>query len=149
VHARERMIRERFTEHACAHCGSHYLPESVVVLARRRSAWMVMAGCPRCERRALFVVSFPDVPHSGASDLPAEQPKVFPNTFLPAPHTFDPEPHASSDLSPAPPTTAPQAPLPITQADVAAMHQFLDHFDGDFRALFRGRMGWSDDRHSS
>jgi hypothetical protein len=29
------------------------------------------------------------------------------------------------------------------------MHQFLDHFDGDFRALFRGGMGLPDDRHSS
>src|SRR5262249_5858752 len=32
VQARERMIRARFAEHVCGHCGEHYTPESVLVL---------------------------------------------------------------------------------------------------------------------
>ena len=59
MHARERMIQERFATHTCADCGWPYAPRSVLVLARRRSTWMVLVTCAQCGRRGIFVVSFP------------------------------------------------------------------------------------------
>ena len=146
MHARERIIRARFAEHACAHCGSHYLSDSVVVLARRRSTWMVMASCPECERRALFVVSFPDSALPNVDPLSFDQPQVFPSSFLTFP---DPdEPPSSAVLSPPTPPL-PEASSPITQADINAMHDFLTSFTGDFRALFSGRGGVRPEDHSA
>jgi hypothetical protein len=130
------MIRTRFAEHECADCGSHYLPTSVVVLARRRSAWMVMASCPTCERRALFVVTFPDQAQPNAAPLTFEEPRVFPHAYLPRPsdssHSSDP----SSDLPIALPPGAQRDLAPISESEVAAMREFLASFDGDFGALF-------------
>jgi hypothetical protein len=134
VHARERMIRTRFTEHECADCGSHYLPTSVVVLARRRSAWMVMASCPNCDRRALFVVTFPEQAAPNAVPLTFEEPRVFPRAFLPLPADFASSTDVPTDLPLAPPP--PAQPAPVSERDVAAMHDFLASFDGDFGALF-------------
>src|SRR5579871_1380678 len=97
------MIRTRFTEHECADCGSHYLPTSVVVLARRRSAWMVMASCPSCERRALYVVTFPEQAQPNAVPLSFEEPRVFPHAFFPLSPETTLSPDSSSDLPVAPP----------------------------------------------
>ena len=158
MQARERIIRARFAEHVCGHCGAHYTPESVLVLARRRSAWMVMASCPHCQRRGLFVVSFPDqTPNDSGS---SEDPTMFPDAFLPTLHTIPPSagPSPVAPAPPAPPTsptppTPPSAPAsaemaspttppptvpspPITVTDVNEMHQFLAQFKGNFRSLF-------------
>ena len=138
------MIRTRFAEHACADCGSHYLPTSVVVLARRRSAWMVMASCPACERRALFVVTFPDQAQPNAVPLSFEEPRVLPHAFLPLPADFarsldSSSDSSSSDLPFASPPPPQRAAAPISETDVSAMHDFLASFEGDFSALFTPR----------
>ncbi len=140
MHARERMIRTRFAEHECADCGSHYLPASVVVLARRRSAWMVMASCPTCERRSLFVVTFPDQARPNAEPLSFEEPRVFPHSFLPFPTDLDLFPEDSSgELPPAPPPTQSRGATAVSESDVSAMRAFLAEFNGDFSALFAPR----------
>src|SRR5262245_62895218 len=98
------MIRARFVEHVCGHCGTHYTPESVLVLARRRSAWMVMASCPHCQRHGLFVVSFPEQSAMVDGKDAHEEPAIYPNTFLPP---------SSAQIMPPPPTF-PSASLPNT-----------------------------------
>lgn len=127
MHPRERVIRDRFSGLACAHCGTLYAPAAIVVLARRRTKWMVLACCHSCERQAIFVVTFP--PSQLNSSTP---PQVSaPNASL----------HSScSDLAHAlddqpPPDPNPDA-RPITDRDVDAMHDFLVRFDGDFQSLF-------------
>jgi len=133
VHARERIIRSRFTEHECGRCHAHFTEDSVTVLARRRSTWMVMACCPRCQRRALYVVSFPDA-QSLDQQVRIAAPDIFPNSFLSSAPGSDP---LQDDLlAPSDHSAAKLPPLPITSADVNAMHDFLQRFDGDFRTLF-------------
>lgn len=114
MHARERIIRERFARRACADCGHLYTPADVLVLARRRSAWIVLVTCGYCDRRGIFVVTFP----RGAPG-PGEQwePKESPIVDLPVDNLKVPG-------------------APITSDDVASMREFLGRFDGNFQRIF-------------
>lgn len=138
MHARERIIRERFAGEACGHCGAQYPPDGILVLARRPAAWMVMAICHECQNRSIFVVSFHEA-HE-AQDLHGTGMRIE------SPFGEHPFPEAilstDSDASPldnplSPDASSPErAPVPITAADVADMREFLADFHGDFHALF-------------
>jgi hypothetical protein len=136
MHARERMIRARLTSQPCRHCGELYPADGVLVLARRPQAWMVLASCPSCQRRCIFVVSFHET-QQRADVQPAEDSRFFPDAFLPREPV---EPFPTEDLSsPSPdsPDPKPERPLvPVTVSDVSEMAAFLSHFNGDFRSLF-------------
>lgn len=136
VQARERIIRERFSEQLCGQCRAHYTSDSVIVLAHRRSVWMVMAACPSCQSRSLFVVSFNDASLRPSDPVTSSMPDFFPNSFLPAiPSDAPTTPRlAVPDLRPS--LEAPSRALRVTGADVNAMHEFLQRFDGDFRTIF-------------
>jgi hypothetical protein len=124
MHARERIIRERFATQTCEGCGQPYLPGSVLILARRRAAWMVLVSCARCDHRGIFVVSF----HQSARSNPDRWG-----------YSDEADPHRDDVF--AEPTALPEslavsAQTPVTTEEVARMHEFLTHFDGDFRKLF-------------
>jgi hypothetical protein len=136
---RERIVRERFADQKCAHCGSSYPGEGVVILARRSSAWMVMASCAHCLRPGVFLVSFPSQASSQETSIAPSQSSVN-------------HPEASIDVSPI--STMPLIPsseptgdaafmpqhesfAPINAADVNSMHEFLATFNGNFARLFR------------
>lgn len=125
MHPRERVIRDRFAGLACAHCGTLYAPAAIVVLARRRTKWMVLACCHTCERQAIFVVTFPPSQVSQSAQ-PQESPLDSSSyaEILRSPHSDD-----HSDV-------APHHSLPVSVRDVDAMHEFLAHFDGNFQSLF-------------
>lgn len=144
MHARERIIRDRFAGQACGHCGQLYPPDGVIVLARRPSAWMVMASCRQCQNRCIYVVSFHDS-RPGISIHPSDTAQFLPDDFLPSASTFSsPSPFTNSPSDP--PDTPPHSSTSITRADVAAIHRFLEHFDGNFRGFFaRQRPGRADD----
>lgn len=118
MYARERIIRDRFAHRSCGRCGAQYSAESVVILARRPSHWMVMVSCPHCPQRNVYLISFGEAEsasaHASFSDDAADNPLASP---------------------PSPPALAPSI-QPITASDVAAMHDFLQHFSGDFQTLF-------------
>ncbi|HLZ25462.1 MAG TPA: hypothetical protein VKQ30_25345 [Ktedonobacterales bacterium] len=137
MHARERIIRDRFAGQTCGHCGEVYPPDGVIVLARRPSAWMVMASCRHCQNHCIYVVSFHDSRHD-ISIQPSDISRLIPGSFPPP---------ASPTASPSePPVELPPLPSLITQADVDAIHRFLASFDGNFRALFaRQRPGRADE----
>ncbi|HKV85643.1 MAG TPA: hypothetical protein VJN88_13895 [Ktedonobacterales bacterium] len=127
MHPRERVIRDRFAGLACAHCGASYAPSAIVVLARRRTKWMVLACCHSCERQAIFVVTFPE-PQSGADTevhATSDSPIDLPSSLEVAPHKHSP--------TPRPPEPVPTA---VSIRDVNAMHEFLTRFDGNFQTLF-------------
>ncbi len=133
MHARERAIRERLAERVCRRCEARYTPVGITVLARRRTAWLVMVTCGRCDRQAIFVATFPGA-HSDAPIIHADEPHLLK-------HSFPPTLPQLSASSAQPPRLLPSpSPLgagsPITRSDVDAMREFLDHFDGDFRTLF-------------
>jgi hypothetical protein len=119
MHARERLIQERFATQTCAECGWPYSPRGVLVLARRRAAWMVLVTCNECHRRGIFVVSFPP------STEPPEQ-----TAAQPGPGALEGSPSATQVH-----TTSPLSP-PITSAEVEQFREFLTNFDGNFRRAF-------------
>lgn len=162
MHARERIVRERFAEQACTHCGAQYLPEGVVVLARRRSTWMVMATCTQCQQPGLFVVSFPSAhrdaeheheqPHEALPAAPVEIPNIVPNVFFPT--LSDSLSHACADIPPLeqeqPDMSQPgRTPSRVTVNDVNEMHEFLNRFNGDFSTLFAHTRPQSSDDSST
>ena len=134
MHAREHVIRDRFAERACPHCGASYGPDAVVVLARRRSLWVVMASCRQCPRRDLYVVSFGQEGQSARPFDVAEAAALI-DSDLAAPSSV-------TDGSPSGMVGErwdKSAPAPITEADVHSMRDFLERFTGDFQTLFSSR----------
>ena len=134
MHAREHVIRDRFAERACPHCGASYVPDAVVVLARRRSLWVVMASCRQCPRRDLYVVSFGQEGQSARPFDVAEAAALIEGDLA-----------APSDVTSGSPGDKAagwwdrQALAPITEADVHSMRDFLERFTGDFQTLFSSR----------
>src|SRR5262245_261641 len=90
------MIRARFVEDVCGHVGTHYTPEGVVVLARRRSAWMVRASFPHCQRHGFSVVPFPNQSPVVDGKDPHKEQAIYPNPFLPPPPSRLRPPHLPS-----------------------------------------------------
>ena len=143
--ARERIIRDRFAKRSCGRCGAPYSTESVVILARRPSHWMVMVSCPHCSHRNVYLISFADA-ESGSEAGTASTERT---RGITPQHSLSPSSSADSapdfpDADDAdmpfafPPAQTQSAPSiqPINEADVAAMHEFLQEFSGDFQTLF-------------
>lgn len=138
MYARERIIRDRFAQRSCGRCGAQYTSESVLILARRPSHWMVMVSCPHCSHRNVYLISFADA-EAGAGSAVTEQPHgISPQRFPSA----DADPDAAdadtdTPFAVPPPQSMPAPSIqPISEDDVAAMHDFLQDFSGDFRTLF-------------
>lgn len=127
MHARERMIREQFATLACHTCGHAYNAESVLVLARRHSTWMVMASCPWCEHRAIYVVTFPPRSSSSYPMQQAHATRIEWGTHANTP---------SDTRADTVPFGQPPDGTPITLDDVERMRAFLERFDGNFKRAF-------------
>ncbi|GAC1476654.1 MAG: hypothetical protein PVSMB4_00450 [Ktedonobacterales bacterium] len=117
MHARERIIRERFATQTCSDCGHAYAQGNVLVLARRRSAWMVLVTCEHCDHRGIYVVSFPSQPQLGPGQWEAEEPQIA---------SFEPRQPRAERVRRA----------PVSLDDVTRIRDFLAHFDGNFKRLF-------------
>ena len=134
MHAREHVIRDRFAERACPHCGASYVPDAVVVLARRRSLWVVMASCRQCPRRDLYVVSFGQDGQSARPFDVAEAAALIEGDLAGSPDVTSGSPGDKATGRRDRQTLA-----PITEADVHSMRDFLGRFTGDFQTLFSSR----------
>lgn len=138
MHARERIIRDRFAGQACGHCGTPYPPDGILVLARRPAAWMVMAICHECQNRSIFVVSFHEMHEAqdghgaGMRIEPPLGEHLFPEADLPT----DDDTSVLDDSVPLSASSSQRSPMPVTVSDVADMREFLADFQGDFRSLF-------------
>ncbi|MEO7002804.1 MAG: hypothetical protein ABI068_13390 [Ktedonobacterales bacterium] len=154
MNTHERLIRERFARQRCATCGTLLTPESVLVLARRSNAWLLMVTCASCQHRGIYVASFPT---STTKPLNFSHITISPApTTTSAPNHYHTDPldttdvldtrdradsldasHTSSHASPlgAPPHS-PHATHPITSNDVTDMRDFLTTFNGDFQRIF-------------
>lgn len=139
MHARERIIRERFAGQSCGRCGTVYPPDGILVLARRPAAWMVMASCHECQNRSIFVVSFHDGhdAHSGLTIETSPGKHLFPEAVLPPDLDPTPDSSPSTDSLPAGRQFPNREPVLVTASDVADMREFLAGFSGNFQALFK------------
>jgi hypothetical protein len=92
----------------CGECAARLEESSVSVLGHHENLWFLSITCARCRSRSLVsaLVQESVIPSLKLTDLTAEELARFDNA-----------PRVAAD-------------------DVLDIHQFLDHFDGDFRTLF-------------
>lgn len=95
------------------------------MLARRKGAWMVMVSCASCEQKDMFVVKFP-LQMQGRRRVTSYRLSK-PVSSTPLPGEFQ---HNSETSPPPTPSTL------VSVDDVLDMHEFLQHFNGDFQGLF-------------
>lgn len=58
MQAREHALRRHFAQRPCKTCHQLAAPETLLVLVRRHSVWMVLVGCAICHQRSLYTISF-------------------------------------------------------------------------------------------
>lgn len=146
VQGQERILRERFARIECVQCGAHHRPDDMLVLAQRASRWLLLLTCWRCQRRGIFVASFPPTSsHQRTSDVSEPPPAVY-SASTPPPDWLLPASTARVTDTPGIVTPYPSlSPTdgPVTSIDVDSMRRFLEGFNGDFRTLFGPSEGLS------
>ncbi|MBX6753413.1 hypothetical protein [Thermorudis peleae] len=91
----------------CSHCGQPFAAEHLTLIGRTPFMWAFRLSCPNCGAQSLVAAMV------GEQDAAAEL-----NRRRRA--LYRPEHHAE----------------PVTEDDVRAIREFLEHFDGDFQRLF-------------
>ena len=116
----KRIVLDRMER--CSVCHRDFEPDDVHVLSRKSDMWMLMVSCGECQARN-FVAAV-------IGDGDAEEAQLALRKLG--------EEHirTSREIE----TEAPEELLdPVSIDDVLELHEFLQGFDGDFQALFRGR----------
>ena len=127
MHGQEDIIRERFSHDPCGSCGATQRREDVIILAHRGPRWLVLLTCWRCQRRGIFIATFPHGERTSSTyGVPVE---AQPGSYSDSPISAD-KPSLTSLTLPSSDTS------PITPGDVDAMRRFLLSFNGDFQTLF-------------
>lgn len=141
MQGQENILRDRFAQDVCAACGAYHRPDDMLVLARRGSRWLILLTCWQCQRRGIFVASFPSAGHTpqameplNSVDAPTLYPQPTPqhwqNPSSPFPRINDTPGILGTPSSPSTPDLA------ISASDVDSIRRFLEGFNGDFRTLF-------------
>ncbi len=116
----KRIVLDRMER--CSVCHRGFEPDDVHVLSRKSDMWMLMVSCGECQARN-FVAAV-------IGDGDAEEAQLALRRLG--------EEHVRTRTSIEP--EADGAPgEPVSVDDVIEIHQFLQGFDGDFKALFRDR----------
>ncbi|HLH26026.1 MAG TPA: hypothetical protein VK066_26215 [Chloroflexota bacterium] len=112
----EGLIRHLMDTVRCSVCSGTYAYENVSVLGHQDELWFLTVTCPDCRTQGLIAALVRD-----------EEPQ--------------PTAPAPADAGQAAPPAADTAPsdAPISEADVAAMREFLRTFQGNFAAAVSGR----------
>lgn len=116
----KRIVLDRMER--CSVCHRGFEPDDVHVLSRKSDMWMLMVSCGECHARN-FVAAV-------IGDGDAEEAQLALRRLG--------EEHIRTD-SDSSETETEQPGEPISIDDVLDIHAFLQGFDGDFQALFRGR----------
>ncbi len=136
MQGQERILRERFSQLACIACGAHHHSDDMIVLAQRGSRWLLLLTCWQCQRRGIFVATFP---RTASSQPVAENSDALPTLYQAptAPQWLTPSasPLTNSAIE-YPPLAARHDDTTITSNDVDNIRRFLEGFNGDFRTLF-------------
>lgn len=108
----------------CVVCHHEFHTDDIHVISRKPEMWTMLVECTDCHARnfvaAVLNDGDPEEAQLALRKLSEKSIKNFVETEQPV-----------VEIEPRP------AGEPITAGDVVDMHQFLGHFDGDFRALFR------------
>jgi hypothetical protein len=115
----KRIVLDRMER--CSVCHRGFEPDDVHVLSRKSDMWMLMVSCSECHARNFVAAVIGDgdaeeaqlaLRRLGEEHIRAKQ---------------DIESESDEDLG-----------EPVSIDDVLELHEFLQGFDGDFKALFRG-----------
>jgi hypothetical protein len=105
----------------CRVCHREYTDHDVKIVSRNPDMWMMVVECGECHARN-FVAAVLNEGDPGQAELALRRMSGGEPEFQRAAEFDQP------DEVPA---------TPVTAADVADMHRFLESFNGDFRSLFR------------
>jgi hypothetical protein len=114
----KRIVLDRMER--CSVCHRGFEPDDVHVLSRKSDMWMLMVSCGECQARN-FVAAV-------IGDGDAEEAQLALRRLG--------EEHVRNRTSIEPEDEGTPG-EPISVDDVIEVHQFLQGFDGDFKALFR------------
>lgn len=115
----KRIVLDRMER--CSVCHRGFEPDDVHVLSRKSDMWMLMVSCGECHARN-FVAAV-------IGDGDAEEAQLALRRLG--------EEHIRSGLD-VDPEVEEESGEPVSIDDVLEIHRFLQDFDGDFQALFRG-----------
>lgn len=114
----KRIVLDRMER--CSVCHRGFEPDDVHVLSRKSDMWMLMVSCGECQARN-FVAAV-------IGDGDAEEAQ------LALRRLGEEHVRTRTDLEPEDEGVPGE---PVSVDDVIEIHQFLEGFDGDFKALFR------------
>jgi hypothetical protein len=115
----KRIVLDRMER--CSVCHRGFEPDDVHVLSRKSDMWMLMVSCGECQARN-FVAAV-------IGDGDAEEAQ------LALRRLGEEHVRTRTDIEPEDEGVPGE---PVSVDDVIEIHQFLEGFDGDFKALFRG-----------
>ena len=116
----KRIVLDRMER--CSVCHRGFEPDDVHVLSRKSDMWMLMVSCGECQARN-FVAAV-------IGDGDAEEAQ------LALRRLGEEHVRTRTDIEPEDEGVPGD---PVSVDDVLEIHQFLQGFDGDFKALFRDR----------
>ena len=116
----KRIVLDRMER--CSVCHRGFEPDDVHVLSRKSDMWMLMVSCGECQARNFVaaVIGDGDAEEAQLALRRLGEEHVRPRTGI------EPEDEGVSGE-------------PVSVDDVIEIHQFLQGFDGDFKALFGDR----------
>jgi hypothetical protein len=114
----KRIVLDRMER--CSVCHRGFEPDDVHVLSRKSDMWMLMVSCGECQARN-FVAAV-------IGDGDAEEAQ------LALRRLGEEHVRTRTDIEPE---DEGEPGEPVSVDDVIEVHQFLQGFDGDFKALFR------------
>jgi hypothetical protein len=114
----KRIVLDRMER--CSVCHRGFEPDDVHVLSRKSDMWMLMVSCGECQARN-FVAAV-------IGDGDAEEAQ------LALRRLGEEHVRTRTDIEPEDEGVSGE---PVSVDDVIEIHQFLQEFDGDFKALFR------------
>jgi hypothetical protein len=106
----------------CSVCHRGFEPDDVHVLSRKSDMWMLMVSCGECQARNFVAAVIGD---GDAEEAQLALRRLGEEHIRTSREIEDEDPGEPID--------------PVSIDDVLEIHEFLQGFDGDFQALFRGR----------
>lgn len=111
----------------CIVCHRHFDQDDISVISREQDMWTMLVACPECHARNYVAAVMNDGNPEEAQLALRRLSERATEDLVATGHTEVPSP--LEEISSG---------SPVSAADVVDMYEFLNDFDGDFHALFRG-----------
>jgi DNA-directed RNA polymerase subunit RPC12/RpoP len=111
----------------CIVCHRHFDQDDISVISREQDMWTMLVACPECHARNYVAAVMNDGNPEEAQLALRRLSERATEDLVATGHT--------EVLSPLEEISSGS---PVSAADVVDMYEFLNDFDGDFHALFRG-----------